>query len=356
MKSSAADIPLYPPKYHFHREKGRAHFHLPTWFLVVLVVCVALLISISITLSYKQVSHAALDNVRAAKRLSLIQPPTPKAPAPLKVPSTPTSPPPPVKIDAYNTALAQDPGLQKILDSYNALTPPAGVVVLDITDKTYAAIEPDQVRTAASLYKLFVARELYDFRAQNKISFDQTLTITQEAADQDYTNVNDLLPGASITISDCLRRMITISDNTCGFLLGSLIGWNNVNETLHVKGYSQTSLGSEQLTSAGDIGLLLRRVAEGQMIDSDSSHNLEAILFQQQKNDSLPVLLPPGVIGHKTGNLDGLVHDAGIVRTNNGKVYVIVVLSGPWKTTAEANNSIAKLSRQVYDYILNLRP
>ncbi len=356
MKLTTADIPLLPPKYHYHREQGRAHLHLPTWLMDLLVVGVVLLVAASAVLTNKVLNHAALENVRSTKRLSLIQPPQPKTPAPVKTPSAtaPVTPPPPTRIETYQAGLTQDPGLQKILDSYNASTPPSGIVVLDNTDKIYGAIEPDQVRTAASLYKLFVARELYDFRAQGKISFDQTVTVTQSSVDQ-ASNDPNLPIGTSIQISECLRRMIIISDNACGYLLGNLIGWNNVNETLHIRGYSQTSLGSEQLTSAGDIGLLLRRVSEGQMVDADSSHNLEAILFEQQANSGLPALLPAGIVGHKTGSLNNLVHDAGIVRTKD-KVYVIVVLSGPWNDTNEANNSIAQLSRQVYDYILNFKP
>ncbi len=279
--------------------------------------------------------------------------PTPKA-SPAVVPPTP-APAPAARIETYNQDLKPDPGLQQILDNYNGSTPPSGVVVLDNTDKIYAAIEPEQIRSAASLYKLFVAREIYDFRAQGKLSFDQPLTVTQEAASQDNNNVNDLLVGATISISDCMQRMIAVSDNTCGFLLGGIIGWNNVNETLHVRGYNQTSLGSEQLTSAGDVGLLLRRVANRQMVDKQSSGELETILFQQQLNDGLPALLPSGAVGHKTGELNGLVHDAGIVHAKD-KTYEIVVMSGPWSSVDKANSSIAALSLEVYNYIIKYKP
>lgn len=354
MQSTVANLSLTAPKYHFHHEKGRVHLHLPAWLMSLIVISVASVLTLALVSYYELSNRKAVEKIQATKRLSLIQPPTPISDIKPADASAVAPTPQPVKIDAYNTGLTLDPGLQKILDTYNAATPPSGIVVLDDTDKIYAAIEPDQARTAASLYKLFVAREIYDFRAQGKLSFDKTITITQAAADQDNNDPN-LPVGTSIQVSECLRRMIVVSDNACGYLLGNIIGWNNVNQTLQIKGYSQTSLGSEQLTSAADIGLLLRRISEGQMIDADSSHNLEAILFEQQINTALPALLPVGVMGHKTGSLNGLVHDAGIVRANN-KVYTIVVLSGPWKKTSDANNSIAQLSRNVYDYIQNYKP
>ncbi len=334
-----------------HAVKYRLHAYLPRGLTILLIVYIALVATTSGLSLFLRNAHASTPKVSQA----IV--PAPAAKPPTTNPAPAATPAPAPRIEAYTTGLQADPQLQKILDAYNAVTPPNGLVVLDITDKTYAAVEPDQVRTAASLYKLFVARELYDFKAKGKLSFDQTMTVTQTAANQDDTNVNDYSVGSSISIADCLQRMIVISDNTCGYLLGGLIGWNNANDTLHVRGYSQTSLGTDQLTSAGDVGLLLRRMAEGQMVDEASSRDLEALLFQQQVNDRLPALLPAGVIGHKTGNLGSLVHDAGLVRSQ-GKSYVIVVMSGPWGSTGTdaANSAIAGLSRQVYDYILNYNP
>src|SRR5947207_261194 len=131
MKSSTTDIPIQLPKYHFRHEKGRAHFHLPLRTLVLSVFCIALLISTSVVLAYKLIERIALDNVRATERLSLIRPSMPNASAPTKAPSASATPTPAARIVSYNTGLSLDPGLQQILDTYNANTPPSGVVVLD---------------------------------------------------------------------------------------------------------------------------------------------------------------------------------------------------------------------------------
>ncbi|OVE78490.1 hypothetical protein BVY00_02700, partial [bacterium G20] len=61
MKTSIADIPLYPPKYHFHHEKGRVQLHLPAWLMVLLSVSMALLTAASITLSYKLLFYKGID-------------------------------------------------------------------------------------------------------------------------------------------------------------------------------------------------------------------------------------------------------------------------------------------------------
>ena len=53
-------------------------------------------------------------------------------------------------------------------------------------------------------------------------------------------------------------------------------------------------------------------------------------------------------MGHKTGELDGYKHDAGIVYAPKGD-YVIVVMSNT-KDPQTAVDVIAKISKAVYDH------
>ena len=75
-----------------------------------------------------------------------------------------------------------------------------------------------------------------------------------------------------------------------------------------------------------------------------------ALLKDQRVNNRLPVGLPKGtVIAHKTGDLEGVVHDAGIVfgpKTD----YLVVVVSGPWAVPGGAPAKFADLSRQLWNY------
>lgn len=290
---------------------------------------------------------------------------TPPTPTPIKIPvkklpisntvTVPQTVPPVPKADTYASGLTNDPGLQNLLEIYRSQTKaPLGIVVLDLTDKTYAEIEPNQVFVATSLYKLFVTKELYDLQSQNSLTLSQTVVISQQAVDQDSLDPN-LAVGSVITIHDCINRMLTVSDNACGYLLGNLIGWGDSNDALHASGYTETNLGVEQSTSARDTAFLLRQVAEGRLVDQIVSTGIENMLLASPFQQYLPILLPPGAIAHKVGTLNGLAHDAGIVRSN-GKVYVITVLSGPWEHIDDASSSIAQMSKQVYDYITSFTP
>ncbi len=73
------------------------------------------------------------------------------------------------------------------------------------------------------------------------------------------------------------------------------------------------------------------------------------ILKRQRINDRIPKYLPDDLeVAHKTGELDGFKHDAGIVYTPKGD-YLFIALS---KSTspAQAAERIALLSKEVYAY------
>ncbi len=75
------------------------------------------------------------------------------------------------------------------------------------------------------------------------------------------------------------------------------------------------------------------------------------LLKKQRLNEKIPKYIPEGIaIAHKTGELDLFSHDAGIVYTPKD-TYIIVVLSeNDFRT--EANEQIANISKNVYNYFL----
>jgi beta-lactamase class A len=248
--------------------------------------------------------------------------------------------------------LKTDQALTALLSKYNSgITTTSGVVVMDLSKDTIAGVNANKQFISASLYKLFVAERLYALRAAGQLSFNSKIAITRAAAAEDAGTL--IWPvGTKVSINDCMTRMITVSDNACGYVLGTLVGWGMADRALHESGYSTTTLSYPQKTSAQDVGTLLRAVSQGQMVDQASSDELRRLLLAQKINTRLPAGLPAGtLIGHKTGDLDGYAHDAGIV-TSGGKSYVVAVLSGPWPRTDSANSSIAGLSGQIYKYVI----
>lgn len=102
------------------------------------------------------------------------------------------------------------------------------------------------------------------------------------------------------------------------------------------------------VTTAADIAELYLMLVNGQIVSESVSQEMLALLEDQQINDRIPAYLPEDtVVAHKTGNLDGLVHDAGVVFTPSGPVVVVVLTEDveEW----QAIDLIATIARLAYD-------
>jgi len=229
----------------------------------------------------------------------------------------------------------QKSGLQQILDDFAAANPGKfGIVVKDLTTGETAGVSAERQIASASLYKLFVAQRIYQ-----RIDLGQL----------DYGTAAG--GGTGRTVDGCLTVMINVSDNACGWALGGgILGWGAQNQALAIEGYNETNLATPQKTSAADVAKLFERLYSGTLLSTNSSQRFLGLLKDQRVNNRLPKGLPAGtVIAHKTGDLNDVVHDAGIVygpKTN----YIVVVTSGNWNSPGNAPPMFADLSAKLWNY------
>jgi beta-lactamase class A len=183
---------------------------------------------------------------------------------------------------------------------------PFSVVAVDLATGARAGHLGDRQVLSASLYKLFVARELL------KRIDDGTLDGNQPAG-----------TGDGRTVGDCVHDMIVVSDNDCGIAGLNAVGGGRLDPSLHADGFTSTSLASPQQTSADDVAELLVR-------EHGDDSELYQLLRDQHVNDRFTLGLPAGTpLAHKTGDRRQWAHDAGVITTPHGDV-VLVGLSGPW--------------------------
>ena len=77
------------------------------------------------------------------------------------------------------------------------------------------------------------------------------------------------------------------------------------------------------------------------------------ILSNQKYNSVIPALLPKDiVVAHKTGSIDGVQHDSGLVLLPNKKSYAIVILSKNISNRETAIAKMAKISKVIYDLMV----
>ncbi|HUD11705.1 MAG TPA: serine hydrolase [Candidatus Saccharimonadia bacterium] len=246
------------------------------------------------------------------------------------VPTSSPSASPAVSVIQEQTALQQL--LAKFISTYQT-DGTYNIVVKDLSTGATATINPDDSYESASLYKLFVADQIYHQIDSGGLTYGAAAG-----------------GGSGNTIGGCLELMITISDNTCGRALGSILDWGSQNPALAAEGFTETDLTTPQQTSARDVALLFEDLYNGTLNSSASNLAFLNLLKDQKVNDRLPQGLPAGtVIAHKTGNLDNVVHDGGIIygpKTN----YVVVVMSGGWDEPGHAPAQFAALSSQLWQF------
>lgn len=84
--------------------------------------------------------------------------------------------------------------------------------------------------------------------------------------------------------------------------------------------------GTVNVTTPRDIRRLFELLRDDKLGSAVTSWRFKQILSAKVINDRLPALLPESVdVVHKTGNLPGVLHDAGIIETPVGSVVVVVL-------------------------------
>jgi beta-lactamase class A len=223
-------------------------------------------------------------------------------------------------------------------DFYASQTVDFGIVVFDLNRSIEAKHYASTEFVAASLYKLFVAYEVL-------MQIDEgSLSLNQETGTW----------AGSVSVDDCLWLMIAESNNECGRGLRMLIGADeNTITRLFDLGFSDTDLrGDYPTTTAYDVAHLYTRLHNQNDLSAESTAILMDALNDQTFADRIPKGLPDGAsIAHKTGELIGYSHDAGIISFNE-RDLIFVFLSGPWEAYEEdAPPEFISLTQQLMSQI-----
>jgi len=231
----------------------------------------------------------------------------------------------------------------------------AGIWIADPTVATpLFSHDPEEQVIAASLYKLGVLAEAERRVDTGELHYGDTITIEPDDITSDGSFED---AGTELTLDQALEAMITVSDNGAALALWHILGGANIDATLEKVGIKDFHVAfddtEDNWATPHAIGTFFTLLAKRQLISPAASDRMLARLERQQINDRLPAQLPPGVvIAHKTGNLSGVTHDAGIIYTKTGPRVVVVMT---WDALDEdAANFISSIGSLVYSS--NLEP
>lgn len=213
--------------------------------------------------------------------------------------------------------------VQKLPGSYH-------VYIKDLkTNQIYENKSTEKI-ASASIYKLAVMYKAYDAIEKGELRKDQQLSL-------------------GLTVEQAIRLMITVSDNSSALSLAEKLGWANINNFIKAEGIEGFNLMIKDYpqTTAKATGVILEKIYRKTAVSAEASGEMLELLLAQQLNDRIPAYLPVGTkVAHKTGELDNLRHDAGIVFGKKSDYIFVFLTQTPIPEDAYAN--IAELSKKLY--------
>ncbi|MEG4217668.1 serine hydrolase [Microcoleus sp. Pol14C6] len=237
----------------------------------------------------------------------------------------------------------------------------AGIFLVDLDTGSYLNFNGDTAFASASTIKLPILVAFFQAVDEGKVQLDQMLTLKPEHIVGGSGEMQDDAPGKKYSALEVAQKMIVVSDNTATNMMIELLGGAEVlNQQFANWGLSSTVLRNKlpdlegtNTTSPKDLINIIAQVDRGNLVSVKSRDRILQIM-RQTKNDSL---LPKGlgegsVIAHKTGNIDTMLADAGMVDLPNGKRYLVAVMvkHSP-ETEKPAQTLIRDISRMSYRYL-----
>ncbi len=215
---------------------------------------------------------------------------------------------------------------------------------------------------SASLIKLFIMVEAFEQIATNRLDPATDIPFFEKDLVAGSGVLQELPVGTHRTVSELIELMITESDNIATNLLIDLLGMEAINARIRSLGCPETILrrrmmdfaaaaaGQENWTSVKDVIRLLTLLNNAGCVGTEADAAMCSILGRQTDRCKIPLLLPSDTIcQHKTGELPGAEHDAGIVRTPKG-IYLLAIMSDDLPDPEHGRQVIAQLSRIIYDW------
>lgn len=235
----------------------------------------------------------------------------------------------------------------------------AGVFVVDLDTGNYVDVNGSTVYPAASTIKTPILVAFLQDVDRQRVRLDESLTLQATDITNGSGDIQFMEVGSQLSALDAATKMITISDNTAtNMVIHKLGGLTALNGRFRDWGMSQTVLNNlladlqgTNTTSARDLSLLLTAVSQGDLLSLRSRDRLLDIMRSTVNNNLLAATLGPDAkIAHKTGNIDSLSGDTGIVDMPNGKRYVITALVQRAGDAGAAAQLIQQISQATYQY------
>ena len=285
--------------------------------------------------------------------------------------------------------------IRRIAEKYDAKTTgDLGLLFTDLKTGETVTVNPDKELPAASTFKVFLLAEFLRQCEEGKYNLMDRHELKEAFVSPGSGVLCDLIPGMNLTLLDYARLMMMLSDNTATDYLYSLTGRDNIkNNVIDAFGLSRTKCdypckllietyfdpahkkvagernwrntddylcltATNDSTSPNDMAKVLKMAYDKTLFSPWVSEQMIDIMKRCHTNSRIPKELPRDVeVAHKTGTMDKVANDCGIVYTEKGDYVLCLFYNGNTATQEEYDANIkgrfsdgllAEISKEIY--------
>ncbi len=213
------------------------------------------------------------------------------------------------------------------------------------TGQTYSFNGDERVRTASTI-KIAVMIEAFARVAEGRAKWTDELVLTKAARYSGSGILPELSDGLRLTLKDCVRLMMTLSDNTATNMVLDYLTTDAVNARMESLGFKQTRImrrvGSGGESKAGKepdnkrFGLgattphemveILAKLERGEIVNKDVSKEMIDLMKREQARYAIGRAIPDVPLASKYGALDALRSCVAILYTKQGRIAMAITV------------------------------
>lgn len=221
--------------------------------------------------------------------------------------------------------------------------------------------EDARLRSASTIKVPILIEALRQVR-DGELSLDKQFKITPDLLCDGSGILMHMHEGMVITLYDLLTLMIIVSDNTATNMAIDIVGMDKVNTRMRAFGYTGTYVGRkmydwadvdkgrDNFIVAKEAADMMVRVVKGEALGGEWDELVLKIMRGQQSS-KLGMFFPEeGLVASKSGGLDNVVNDFGVVTTKDF-CYSIAVFAQDAPVLGEAGIVIGRISKAIFDAV-----
>lgn len=244
------------------------------------------------------------------------------------------------------------------------------------TGVSYGLLASEPVRTASTI-KLGVMIECFAEAEEGKLKWTEPLTVSAENKVSGSGVLTEFSDGLQLPLRDVMHLMIVVSDNTAANMLLDRVTGNAVNERMAALGLQQTRVMRKILGDGGPKGItaegakpgnrkwgigrsspremveILDKLYHGNLVSQSASAEMLAVMKRQQDHSGIGRDLSDVTVASKSGALDHLRSDVGIVYSQRGPIAMAITVDNIPEVNWTADNPGSLLISALSDILID---